>query len=104
MEGRGLEFRQYSTSASVGWNRDRVLPEGWMPTGVCLYLLLELNLQVGWSKDRFLSEGWMLTRFFYFCYGSWVTRWVGIRTGFCQKAGRREEKRRGTQQMEENEL
>ena len=63
VEGRGLEFRQYRTSASVGWNKDRVLPEGWMLTRVGLYLLLELSLQVGWSKDRVLSEGWMLTRF-----------------------------------------
>ena len=51
VEGRGLEFRQYRTSASMGWNKDRVLPEGWMPTGVCLYLLLELSLRVGWSKE-----------------------------------------------------
>ena len=48
----------------MGWNKDRILSEGWMPTRVCLYLLLELSLQVGWSKDRVLSEGWMLKRFF----------------------------------------
>ena len=50
-------------SPQVGWNKERILPEGGMPPRVCLFLLLELRLQVGWSKDRVLSEGWMLTRF-----------------------------------------
>ena len=78
-------------SLQVGWSKDRFLPEGWRSTRVGQSLLLELSFQGGWSKDRFMPQGWMLTRVLLFSDTGAESRGVGVRTGFCQKAGSREE-------------
>ena len=58
-------------SLQAGWNKDWFMLGSRMLKRMFYLLLLKLSPQLGWNEDRILPEGWMPTRFLvYSCYGS----------------------------------